>query len=50
MKHIQNGLVGLGAFIALSQDVNGGIVFLFCLLFWGYDEVIDVVKDAVIKK
>ncbi|WP_286676573.1 hypothetical protein [Peribacillus asahii] len=36
MKHIQYGLVGLGAFIALSQDVNGWIVFLF----WSYDDVI----------
>jgi hypothetical protein len=39
MKYIQNGLIGLGAFIALSQHINGWLVFLFCLLFWSYDEV-----------
>ncbi len=31
---MQNGLIALGAFYALSHHVNGWLVLLFCCLFW----------------
>lgn len=36
MRHFQNGLVGLGAFIALANDVEWYIVLGFSIIFWGY--------------
>ncbi len=38
MRGVQNGLIALGAFIALAQDVNGWLVFGFCLLCWWREE------------
>lgn len=39
MEPIQNGLIGLGAFIALSKGVKPLLILIFCILFWSYDEV-----------
>jgi hypothetical protein len=37
MYHIRHGMIAIGAFYALSEDVNGWLVFLFMLLLWGFD-------------